>query len=68
LFAKASCAEVQSQLYRAMDRGHLTSEEFLRIENELTEINKMIGGLIKYLNKSDIKGTKFKSSLERNRN
>jgi four helix bundle protein len=45
-FAKASAAEVQSQLYRAVDRGHISNEEFSSIENKLVEINKMIGGLI----------------------
>ena len=48
-YAKASSVETNSQLYRALDRGHVTKVEFDSIAQQLQEINRMIGGLIRYL-------------------
>lgn len=58
--AKASLAEVKSQLYRASDFGYLNQEEFEQSYNQADSIGKQIGGLIKYLKKSDYSGYKFK--------
>jgi four helix bundle protein len=60
-YAKASATEVRSQLYRALDRRHINEEEFSSIDAKLIEINKMIGGLMKYLKTSELSGTKFKN-------
>jgi four helix bundle protein len=43
--AKASCAEVRSQLYIALDVGHLTQEEFTELMAKATETGRIIGGL-----------------------
>ena len=43
--AKASCAEVRSQLYVALDAGHLTEEEFNGLMNKANEVGRVIGGL-----------------------
>lgn len=57
--AQGSNGEVKSQLYRALDRKYLNTEQFDRTKNRSEKISKMIGGLIKYLNKTDYSGTKF---------
>lgn len=43
--AKASCAEVLSHLYVALDVGYLASGEFDRIEPQVTELQRVLGGL-----------------------
>jgi four helix bundle protein len=43
--AKASCAEVRSQLYIAHDIGYLTPLEFSELLNQTQEVGKILGGL-----------------------
>ena len=43
--AKASCAEVRSQLYVALDAGYVTVEEFDTLLAEAEEVGRIIGGL-----------------------
>jgi four helix bundle protein len=43
--AKASCAEVRSHLYVALDSGYITQEEFNRLQGTAIEVGKIIGGL-----------------------
>lgn len=49
--AKGSVAEVQSQLYVALDMGYLSEEAFLSAYKLAEEINAMLYGLIVYLDK-----------------
>lgn len=58
--AKASCAELRSQLYIALDLGYTNEIQFQEIYNKAVEINKIITGLINYLKSSIIKGNKYK--------
>lgn len=43
--AKASCAEVRSQLYVAFDSGYLEQSEFSRLLAQTEEVGRIIGGL-----------------------
>jgi len=58
-YAKGSAGEVKSQLYRAMDHGHINQETFQKFQQEISDIGKMLAGLISYLNKTNIDGTKY---------
>ena len=58
--ARGSASEIQSQLYRCLDRKYISSEQFQGLYNLVDEVCKMITGFIKYLNKSEHKGQKFK--------
>lgn len=43
--AKASCGEVRSQLYVALDAGYLNSTDFQGLYNQAEEVSRIIGGL-----------------------
>lgn len=58
-YAKGSSSEVRSQLYRALDRGYIDQTTFDNLYTQTIEISKLISGLIKYLQDSNIKGEKF---------
>ena len=57
--AKGSAGEVRAQLYVAFDLQYITKEEFETLNVFVTELSKMISGLINYLNISELKGAKF---------
>lgn len=58
--SKGSAGEVKSQLYRALDRNYINETTFREIYDLADDISRMIAGLISYLNKTDIKGLKYK--------
>jgi four helix bundle protein len=59
--AKGSVGEVRSQLYVALDQEYISVATFEQLSGEAIEISRMLSGLMKYLRKSGMKGTKYKS-------
>jgi four helix bundle protein len=60
--AKGSAGEVRSQLYTVLDQGYIDKQTFDRLSLLTTEVGNMIGGLMTYLRKSNIRGTKYKKT------
>jgi four helix bundle protein len=60
--AKGSCGEIRSQLYRALDRKHLTQAQFENIALKTDAENKKLGAFMSYLNSSGYKGSKFNNT------
>ena len=58
--AKGSAGEVRSQLYVAVDQNYLSMADFKKIYDKADENGRIIGGLMKYLRQTDIRGVKFK--------
>ncbi|TAL58343.1 MAG: four helix bundle protein [Bacteroidetes bacterium] len=59
--SKGSCGEVRSQLYRAIDRNHISRDEFQKCFALAEETSKKLSSFIAYLNTSEIRGLKFRT-------
>jgi len=57
--AKGSASEVEAQLYVALDAEYITEDQFQQLYGLAQSSGKMIGGFIRYLQKSEHKGVKF---------
>jgi four helix bundle protein len=49
--ARRSAGEVQSELYLALDAGHITQEELKKAYELAVDAKKLINGMISYLSK-----------------
>jgi four helix bundle protein len=58
--AKGSVAEVEAQLYVALDQAYLTQERFDQLRVLADSTKALIGGLMTYLKSSEMRGRKFK--------
>ena len=58
--AKGSCGEICAQLYVAFDQAYITEAQLQGLTERAVEVSRLIAGLMKYLNTSDIRGLKYK--------
>ena len=63
-YAKGSCGELRSQLYRASDRKYIEQSEFDQIRKLLIETSGLIQKLISYLLNSEVGGVRRKLAPE----
>ncbi|MGC4036650.1 MAG: four helix bundle protein [Chitinophagaceae bacterium] len=63
-YAKGSCGELRSQLYRSFDRHFITESEFNSLKISVQQISGMIQNLISYLQKSEIPGVRKKTAAK----
>ena len=56
--AKGSSGEVRSQLYVSVDQRYIDKDTFEQLFKLATETSRMIAGLMNYLRKSKLKGSK----------
>jgi four helix bundle protein len=66
--AKGSAGETRSQLYRALDRDHISKEVFEELSEETILLSKKISGLMKYLGGSEWRGVKYLKEPDENYN
>jgi four helix bundle protein len=57
--AKGSVGEVRSQLYVVLDQGYLTDDAEQEILGLTREAAALIGGLMRYLKSSELRGDKY---------
>jgi four helix bundle protein len=57
-YAKGSCGEYRSQLYRALDRDYISQPEFDELAKQAMHVSSLIQKFIEYLNKTDVAGTR----------
>jgi four helix bundle protein len=63
--SKGSIGETRSQLYRALDRAHITQEEFDLVFYKCKNESRDIGSFMRYLRDSERKGNKFNAPTPR---
>ena len=58
--AREETGELKSQLYRCLDNNFISQQLFDELYREADELIRKISAFMEYLNKSSIKGQKFK--------
>ena len=59
--AKGSASGLKSQLYTAMEAGYLTKAEFAELYELAHSTLLLLGGFVKYLQQSELRGRKFRT-------
>jgi len=57
--AKGSCGEVRAQLYVAIDQAYIKDSQFQELFDQTMQVSRLIAGLIKYLQQSEMRGHKY---------
>lgn len=57
--AKGSAGEVRAQLYACMDLGYVDEKSFRNLVENAKSISRQLSGLMRYMGKSNLKGSKF---------
>jgi four helix bundle protein len=65
--AKASCGEVRSQLYVALDQSYLTQKDYNDASKSFRRLSIMISNLIDYLKHSALKGSKYTTASNKSK-
>jgi four helix bundle protein len=63
--AKASCGEVRSQLYVALDQSYVAPKDCDDVSKSFRRLSIMISNLIDYLKRSGMKGAKYNQESRR---
>jgi len=63
--AQGSANEVCSHLYVALDQSYITDCQFQELTGLAQENARLIGGLVRYLRTTEIKGSKFKTGNQK---
>jgi four helix bundle protein len=58
--SKGECGELKSQTHRCLNDGYMDQAEFDSLYSDIEIVVKKIASFIIYLNKSNVKGLKFK--------
>lgn len=65
--AKASCGEVRSHLYVALDQSYIAQKDCDDVSKSFRRLSIMISNLIDYLKRSGMKGSKY-MAIRRSKN
>src|SRR5262245_1593581 len=57
--AKGSCGEVRSQLYVALDEAYIAEARFHEMKDLALKTSRAIAGLMNYLKRSQLRGSKY---------
>lgn len=66
--AKGSAAEVETQLYVALDQGYVTEQKFRELQALVRSIVRLLMGFMNYLKTSDIRGQKYNKDHKAGKN
>ncbi len=64
--SKGSCGEVRDHLYTALDEEYVTASEFQQLYDQALEVASLTAGFMTYLQRSTIRGPKFREDLPPN--